>query len=247
MNPWYEESFGEDYLLVYKHRDRLNAADEVGKMMAWLKLPKHSQVLDLCCGMGRHALLLAEAGYQVTGVDLSPVLLRQARVSDSNHAIRWIESDMRSLPCDASFIEAFDAVVNLFTSFGYFEEDAEQAQALRQIRQALKPGGRFIIDYLNPQFVADHLVLFSEREVDGNRIKETRRIRDEFVTKEIIVEGPGRPTRRYKESVKLYSFNRIRDMLNKAGLALDTVYGDYDEGVYDERESPRMIMVGHRI
>jgi SAM-dependent methyltransferase len=247
MNKWYEESFGEDYLLEYKHRDMQGAAVEVGKMIVWLKLPSQSHVLDLCCGMGRHTLALAEAGFRVTGVDLSPVLLREARAYDIKNIIRWIESDMRSLPCEEMFKEGFDAVVNLFTSFGYFEEDEEQLKVLKQIRQVLKPGGRFIIDYMNASYTVNHLVPLSERKVEENTILETRQIQDGFVSKEIIVQGPDEPTRRYSERVKLYNLDKLTDLLFDAGLAIDDVYGNYDEGVYDDRLSPRMIMVGHRI
>ncbi|MDF2646602.1 MAG: SAM-dependent methyltransferase [Paenibacillus sp.] len=247
LDTWYEESFGEDYLLVYKHRDIQGAAREVRKMIAWLKLSHHSHVLDLCCGMGRHALALAEAGYCVTGVDLSPVLLREARSADPYNRIRWVESDMRSLPYDETFSEGFDAVVNLFTSFGYFEDDNEQLKVLRQIRQALKIGGRFIIDYLNARYVTEHLVLHSERNEEGMHISETRSMQNGFVTKEIVVQGSGRPPRRYTERVKLYSLETMTGMLNEAGLIVDDVYGSYDEDSYDDRQSPRMIIVGHRI
>ncbi len=246
LNSWYEESFGEDYMLVYRHRDMQGAAVEVRKMITWLKLPDQSHVLDLCCGMGRHALALAEAGYRVTGVDLSPVLLKEARAFDMNNRIRWIESDMRLLPNDEMFIAGFDVVVNLFTSFGYFEEDGEQLKVLRQIRRALKPGGRFIIDYMNAWYTVDHLVPISERKVEENVILESRVIQDGFVTKEIIVQGPGRPARRYTERVKLYTLDTLIVLLNEAGLAIDDVYGNYDEAIYDVRQSPRMIMVGRR-
>ncbi|WP_372662420.1 class I SAM-dependent methyltransferase [Cohnella sp.] len=246
MNNWYEKSFGEDYLIIYKHRDMHGAAAEVRKMIAWLKLPNHSHVLDLCCGMGRHALALVEAGYCVTGVDLSPILLMEARASDPNNTIRWVQSDMRSLPCDETFNESFDAVVNLFTSFGYFEEDSEQLKVLKQIYQALKPGGQFIIDYMNASYTAKHLVLSSERTVDENSIIETRNIKDGFVTKEIVVQGPHRKTSRYTERVKLYSLDKLTEMLNEVGLAIDAVYGNYDEDDYDDLRSPRMIITGHR-
>lgn len=153
---------------------------------------------------------------------------------------------MRSLPCDGTFNECFDAVVNLFTSFGYFEEDSEQQQVLKQICQSLKPGGQFIIDYMNASYTAEYLVLSSERTVDENLIIETRTIKNGFVMKEIVIQGPHRETRRYTERVKLYSLEKLTEMLNEAGLAIDAVYGNYDEGHYDDLQSPRMIIVGHR-
>jgi len=247
LHRWYEESFGEDYLLVYKHRDMQGAASEVRQMIGWLNLPAGSEVLDLCCGTGRHALALADAGYSVTGVDLSAVLLREAHAADFDNRIRWIQSDMRSLPEDGTFAEKFDAVVNLFTSFGYFETDSEQMKVLHQIRKALKPEGRFIVDLLNAQYTADHLVPQSKRIQDGTIIMESRMIRHGFVVKEIIVREAGRPPRRYLERVKLYTLDTLKTMLANADLVVDEIYGSYDEDPYDATRSPRMIIVGHRI
>lgn len=118
---WYEESFGSDYLMVYKHRDVQGASEEVQKMSSLLQLKKYAEVLDLCCGMGRHSMALHELGYRVTGVDLSETLLNEARKLDIDSQVYWIQGDMRNLPVT----NTYDAVLNLFTSFGYFEEDAE--------------------------------------------------------------------------------------------------------------------------
>lgn len=223
------------------------AAEEVDKMITWLNLPGQSHVLDLCCGTGRHSLALADAGYQVTGIDLSSVLLEEARSADTDNRIVWIESDMRQLPCvEKGILGRFDAVVNLFTSFGYFEEDREQLKVLKQIQLALKPGGRFIIDYLNPQYTIDHLVPYSERHVDGCWITETRQAQAGFITKQIAVHEEGKPSRQYTERVKLYTLAALTEMLLEADLSLEEVYGNYDECAYDEYKSPRMIIVGRR-
>lgn len=97
MSEWYETSFGEDYLIVYRHRDFGGARHEVETMIGWLDLPRGARVLDLCCGMGRHSLALSEAGYEVTGVDLSEALLREARSQVGAEAVTWLRSDMREL------------------------------------------------------------------------------------------------------------------------------------------------------
>lgn len=184
MSEWYEESFGEDYLRVYNDRDEQGAAHEVHGMIAWLKLPAGAEVLDLCCGMGRHSLSLAEKGYAVTGMDLSDVLLDEARKEEGADNVRWVQGDMRELPfADGSF----DAVVNLFTSFGYFKEDAEHVRVLREIRRVLRPGGRFIVDFMNPTHVKRHLKPYTGREEDGLKIEERRRIEDGFVKKHITI------------------------------------------------------------
>lgn len=144
------------------------------------------------------------------------------------------------------FTEHVDAVVNLFTSFGYFEEDTEQLKVLRQIRKALRPGGRFVIDVLNAMYTAHHLVPYSEREVQGAVISETRHIESGFVVKEIFVREPDRPARRYTERVKLYTLETMTALLNEAGLVVDMVYGSYDGEVYDACQSRRMILVCYR-
>ncbi|ASA23850.1 class I SAM-dependent methyltransferase [Paenibacillus donghaensis] len=243
MSEWYEESFGEDYLIVYKHRDFGGARREVEMMISWLKLAPGAKVLDLCCGMGRHSLALAEAGYEVTGVDLSEPLLCEARAQEGAAQVTWIRSDMRELPLDGGF----DAVVNLFTSFGYFEEDEEQIKVLREIHRMLKPGGKFIIDFLNPACVIRGLVPHSVREDGDNRIDETRRIENGYVKKDIVLTSiQGGTPRRYHERVKLYSLDTFKQMIFAAGLQLEAVHGSYEEDAYHAEDSKRMIFTGVR-
>ncbi|NGZ77003.1 class I SAM-dependent methyltransferase [Saccharibacillus alkalitolerans] len=245
MSEWYEKSFGEDYLRVYNYRDEQGAAHEVHEMISWLKLEGGAKVLDLCCGMGRHSLSLAEKGYEVTGMDLSDVLLDEAKKEEGAERVRWVQGDMRELP----FADGeFDAVVNLFTSFGYFEEDAEHVRVLNEIRRVLRPGGRFIIDFMNPPHVKRHLKPYTEREEEGLKIEERRSIEEGFVKKHITIipeNEDGGERREYDERVKLYTLERFTDMLAEAGLELDEVRGSYDEKRY-ESDSPRMIFVGKR-
>jgi len=246
MTAWYEESFGEDYLRVYNYRDEQGAAHEVHEMISWLKLESGTKVLDLCCGMGRHSLSLAEKGYEVTGMDLSDVLLREAKQTDGSENVNWVQGDMRELPFAD---EEFGAVVNLFTSFGYFKEDAEHVRVLKEIRRVLRSGGRFIVDFMNPPHVKRHLKPYSEREEEGLKIEERRTIEDGFVKKHITIipqNGDGGKKREYDERVKLYTFERFANMLAEAGLELEEVRGSYDEKKY-EPDSPRMIFVGKRL
>ncbi|OPA80287.1 SAM-dependent methyltransferase [Paenibacillus selenitireducens] len=240
MSEWFERSFGEDYLIVYRHRDLHGAYQEVHKMINWLGLPAGAKVLDLCCGMGRHSVVLADQGYEVTGVDLSDVLLCEAKKQDTDNRIKWIQSDMRELPLQGGY----DAVVNLFTSFGYFESDEENMKVLYEIKRMLKPGAPFIIDYLNPIVVENSLVPFSEKEEEGVKIVQYRKIENGYVKKEIVIQDAGRDERRYLERVKLYRLDQFEEMLDKVGLQLEQVHGTYDESTYDEVNSPRMIFVG---
>ncbi|MEX2415702.1 MAG: class I SAM-dependent methyltransferase [Paenibacillaceae bacterium] len=242
MTDWYEMSFGEDYLLVYKHRDFAGAYREVEAMARWLQLPVGAEVFDLCCGMGRHSLALTNLGYKVTGMDLSEVLLHEARNTDVNKAVRWVHGDMRAVPLD----ETFDAVVNLFTSFGYFGDMAENTQVLHEIQRLVKPEGRFLIDFLNPESVRRKLVPYSERLEGDITIKEYRRIEDGSVKKDIVMTEASKPERRYSEQVKLYELSDFVHMLASTSLEISEVYGDYEGSVYEHATSARLIMVGSR-
>lgn len=237
---WFEESFGEDYLIVYKHRDMSGAQAEVRNMIRWLELPPGAAVFDLCCGMGRHSLALADAGYRVTGADLSDVLLREARRLDVERRVTWLKCDMRELPP----IGPFDAVVNLFTSFGYFDAEDDHIRVLRGIARLLADDGKFIIDYLNPGAVVRRLVPRSQRQEGDLTIVESRSIEDGFVRKRIVISEPGRKDRHYQEQVRLFELEQFRGMAAAGGLTIERVYGGYDGGDYDPDRSDRLIMIG---
>lgn len=243
MTDWFTRSFGSDYMLVYKHRDLQGAYNEVRQMMEWLELPEGSKVLDLCCGMGRHSMALRDFGFKVTGVDLSEVLLEEAKRQDPAGEVRWLRGDMREVPLD----EKFDAVVNLFTSFGYFDDHDDNERVLAEISRLLEPGGQFIIDFLNPAYVKDYLVPLSERTEEGLRITEKRRIEDGFVRKTIeIREADGGEPRTYEEQVRLYDNKTFLGMLERAGLRVERQYGGYDASAYEPAGSKRMIFVGRK-
>ncbi|HEX7057237.1 MAG TPA: class I SAM-dependent methyltransferase [Bacilli bacterium] len=240
MEAWYEKSFGKDYLLVYKHRDFQGAANEVLAMSKWLRLPAGAQVLDLCCGMGRHSLSLAALGYRVTGVDLSEVLLNEAKKLDTSGEVVWKRGDMRHVPLSGGF----DAVVNLFTSFGYFANDQENIAVIAEIARMLKPGGKFIIDYLNPGTVVKNLQPRTIRQEGAATIEETRWIENGCVCKKIVLSEPETVPRTYNEQVKLYDQEWFLAAISAAGLFVEQIYGGYDGSAYREEQSRRMIFVG---
>ncbi|PTX59085.1 ubiquinone/menaquinone biosynthesis C-methylase UbiE [Melghirimyces profundicolus] len=238
--PWYEESFGEDYLLVYRHRNRANAEREIRAAAGWLDLKKGDRVLDLCCGTGRHSISLDDLGLKVTGIDLSPVLLKYAEKASKGRDIRYVRGDMRDLPFEEN---EFAAVFNLFTSFGYFIEDGENEKVLSEIHRVTQPGGRFLIDFLNRNAVEKNLVPESVREENGVKITERRWIDGDFVRKKITLSD-SRGQREYRERVKMYDRTRMVEMMEKAGLTVEGVRGDFEGSPYSEEESPRMIFYG---
>jgi ubiquinone/menaquinone biosynthesis C-methylase UbiE len=240
---WYEQSFGVDYLTIYNHRNVEQAGREVAQMMQWLRLPNQAKVLDLCCGMGRHSISLASLGFDVTGFDLSKVLLAEAGAKDTASTVHWIQGDMRSLPFPK---HAYDAVVNLFTSFGYFDQDEENRKVLLEMDKVLKPRGKWIIDYLNPNVVVSRLIHESERKENSLTIREVRTLENGMVKKQIAVCEEEGSSRHYVEQVKLYTFSDFKRMLQDTSLVVDQAYGDYLGSGYVATSSPRMILVGHK-
>ncbi|ASJ53113.1 SAM-dependent methyltransferase [Brevibacillus formosus] len=235
---WFERSFREDYVLVYRHRDDSAADGEIANLLERLPVKDTGRVLDLCCGSGRHSRALARRGYEVVGVDLSPVLLQLAEEQNTYPQLSFARCDMRDIP----FHEEFDIVVNLFTSFGYFSTDEENANVIRNMAQALKTKGEVVIDFLNAAYVIDNLVPQSTKEVSGMLIKEERWIQDGFVKKRILIsdESSNEP-REYMEQVRLFSAQQMIAMLTEAGFEKIQVFGNYQFEEYVAHESPRMI------
>lgn len=235
---WFVRSFQEDYSTLYQHRDEASARQEIDNLLSRLPLPKSGRVLDFCCGDGRHSRALAEHGYEVVGFDLSEYLLAEAKKKTHHENITYYRYDMREIP----FEDEFDVLFNLFTSFGYFEQDAENRKVLQRMSQALKPSGHLVIDYLNPLYIEENLVPESTREAEGKQIVERRRIENGFVIKEISITEDG-TTRQFFERVRLYHRKEMESMLESVGIDVTEIYGDYDFRPYS-KDGKRMIIYG---
>ncbi|GMW03549.1 MAG: methyltransferase [Candidatus Hydrogenedentota bacterium] len=239
---WFEHAFGELYPIVYAHRTVEAAAPEVQFATSALRLTERDRILDLCCGCGRHLLHLVGVTRHVVGLDYSDQLLWMAS-GILPPGTPLVRADMRAVP----FSESFDVVTNFFTSFGYFFTDDENLDVARGVAQALRPGGRFFIDYLNPSHVKDSLVAQSMRDIDGYRIEEYRWIDDvtRRINKTTRVFRESALLNEFHESVQLYDRDGFVGLLNLGGLRVDSLYGDYSGAPYTVA-SPRMIAVGVR-
>ena len=242
---WYEEWFGKEYMLVYPHRNEAEAREQIAFLIRHIQLPEGAKVLDLCCGCGRHAMELRKQGYDVTGLDLSEELLDMAHAvnSESNLDVKFIRCDMREIPYESHF----DVIVSFFTSFGYFADRADDMKVLSSMAKALKPGGRFLIDYMNPDYVTRNLVERDEKKIaNGTHAIQERWIDESThrINKRITLVRNGKEST-HMESVRMYSRREMSEMLLAAGLKLTETYGDFDSSEYS-KDSSRMILMGDK-
>lgn len=261
-SDWFRDAFKGDYPLLYSARTIEDARIEVDLVVRELGISQRDRVLDLCCGHGRHLEAFRMLGIPTTGVDLSLELLstysrRDAAGEDRDSPERpppLVRADMRALP----FRECFDAVVNFFTSFGYFESDEDHAMAARELAGALRPGGRFSMDLMNPDVTIRSLNPYSERRVGSLTIVERRRYdpKRRRIEKHIRLlgasagehsggESPKAESRSYHESVRLFGKSELEELLGRAGLRVERVLGDFSGAPYDV-ESPRLIVFGRK-
>lgn len=239
MTEWFEQWFGEEYHVLYPHRDDAEAQRVVALIRRVVPWSPGERVLDLACGAGRHAAELERAGAHVVGLDLSPAMLLRAQRRVHAPLVR---GDMRALPFRPG---SFGLVVNLFTSFGYFRSDREHGAVMRQVTEVLAPGGHFVIDYLNADHVRRTLRHDSEQIQQGDataRVK--RRFSEEglYVVKEIELRAENRS---FQERVRLFTADELEALLTASGLDVIGRYGDY-EGVPLTPDTARTILVARR-
>ena len=239
MTEWFEQWFGEEYLRLYPHRDE-DDAERAVSLVGRVATLDGARVLDLACGPGRHAVRLAQRGADVLGLDLSMPLLMRAR-HGTPPVGKLVRGDMRFLPIrDATF----DLVVNLFTSFGYFVDDAEHRQVIRSVATVLRPGGRLFMDYLNAEAVRSALVRHEEQVVGSRRVAIERSLVDDgkYVVKRMRLVDENET---FLERVRLFTADDLTAMMEVAGMRVVERFGNYagDELAAD---TPRTILVAQR-
>ena len=235
MTEWFEEWFGEEYLRLYPHRDDQEAERAVDLIRETVPFQPGWRVLDVACGAGRHARAFEAAGARCTGLDLSRTLLRLARQVTQAPLVR---ADMRQLPIRPG---SMDLTVNLFTSFGYFDHDAEHMAALEEMIGTVRSGGWFVIDFLNPAAVRRQLVPEETLELAGTTVRVSRSVSPDgrYVCKSIR----GAEGRNFRERVRLFEPSQMSEMLEVAGVTPRFSFGDYDAKPLAP-DSPRTILMG---
>ena len=247
MSPWYEETFGRDYLALYPHRDNAEARRDIERIVSLIDPQRDRPLLDLGCGPGRHLVALHEAGFtRLTGLDLSQELLDVARerldAAGCTEA-ELVRADMREIP----FRERFATVLSMFTSFGYFPSEEDDQTMLRGVFAALAPGGVLVLDTLHRGATIAGLVPEEKRTIGGHHVHIRRSITPDGkrVEKTTQLVMPGEPDRVYRESVRMYSGDDLRALAAGAGFSDIALYGTLDGSAFGPT-APRSVIVARR-
>lgn len=234
---WFETWFDSKYYhILYKDRDASEAEQFMDNLTHYLNLPEEAKILDLACGKGRHAIYLNQLGYDVTGVDLSENSIQEAAKS-SNEQLHFRVHDMR-IPTT----EKYDAVLNLFTSFGYFEQEEDNLKTLIAIKESLTEYGFAVIDFMNTNYVIQNLVAEETKEVDGIAFHLKRYVQDGHIYKEITFEDQGQQYH-FTEKVRALTLPDFEAMMEEAGIYLLDIFGDYKLRKFFKNDSERLIMI----
>lgn len=245
--PWWRHHFDATYLRL--HGGRFGEAGnrrEVAAVLDMLGLPLGGRVLDLPCGWGRHANLLAEAGQDVVGTDLSPVFLAQAAEQGRARGLmpRFAAADMRELPFRDG---TFDAVVNLYSSLGLFLDDAEDVRAMAEARRVLRPGGRFLVETMHRDDVVASYVARDAWELpDGTRVSVRRRFDPvQGVSYESLHWHQNHSRGAKRSAFRVRTATELDRMLQTAGLRPLLWFGGWDGSPFRPR-SDRLIVLAQR-
>ncbi|MDY2586763.1 SAM-dependent methyltransferase [Winogradskyella aquimaris] len=230
---WFDTPF---YHILYKDRDYAEAQVFMDNLTSYLNIPEGGKILDLACGKGRHSIYLNRLGYNVTGIDLSEQSIKHASQFE-NDTLRFDVHDMTK-----PYPDTFDAVFNLFTSFGYFEDDTCNLKTITSIKEELNAYGFGVIDFMNVNYIIDNLVTEDVKTIDGIDFHQKRSVKNGYIVKDIKFEIDGENFE-FQERVKALSLDDFILLFEKAGVHLLDIFGDYKLGQYHPKTSQRLIMI----
>jgi SAM-dependent methyltransferase len=244
--PWHEQDAFWAAMRPFLFSESLwnEAPAQIEQALILLDVRSGAKVLDLCCGPGRHTLELARRGLQVTGVDRTAAYLEEARRRAEIEGLKTelVQEDMRSF-CRP---DAFDGAINLFTSFGYFENAEDNRRVLTNVYRSLRDNGAFVIDMAGKEVVAAGFQERDWREVDGTVLLEERKISADSSRMDnrwTVLDGPSR--KEFHVTHRLYSADEITSLLTECGFAPVDVYGDFSGAAYDQN-ADRLVVVAHK-
>ena len=240
-NQWFASWFDTPYYhILYKNRDYTEARLFLDNLLVEMDWPPDTHLLDLACGKGRHAIYLASKGFQVTGIDLSEQSIGHARQFETDR-LSFYAHDMR-LPFKQNF---FGGIINVFTSFGYFDNEQDHLDTLRHVANGLVDDGHFVLDFFNAHKVIARLQPEEQKTVDGITFKLTRRVEEGYIIKQIHFSDRGKDYQ-YQERVRAFTFDDFELLFQQSGLSIDRCFGDYQLQPFDPLQSDRLILIAKK-
>ncbi len=241
QKEWFKAWFNTPYYhLLYKHRDHKEAASFIDNLIKELNPSAASSILDLACGRGRHSIYLNEKGFEVTGVDISESSILFAKAYE-NDRLKFEIHDMRC-PFER---KSFDVILNLFTSFGYFDDREDNQRVIDSAYESLKPGGTLVLDYLNTEKVSKTLPIRETIAREDVVFTILKRQTEEDIVKEISFSAEKKEYK-FSERVNKISTHQFEEYFQKSGFTIKAMFGDYKLQGFDPETSDRMIWVVER-
>jgi SAM-dependent methyltransferase len=238
---WFASWFDSPYYhTLYKNRNYDEAESFIDKLIAILDPPQQARFLDLACGKGRHSFFLNKHGFDVTGVDLSPASIKSASAFE-NESLHFYVHDMRRL----FRTNYFDFILNLFTSFGYFEHERDEAATIDAVAKGLKPGGVFVIDFFNAAKVKANLKAFDEIVMENIRFQIRKKEESGYIFKTIEFSDKGKHYH-FEERVRALTLPDFEKYFDACGLKTVHLWGGYDLSPFDADHSDRLIIAAKK-
>ena len=236
-SEWYLDWFNSPfYHQLYKERDYSEATYFMNNLISKLQIDKNSSILDLACGRGRYSLYLSNIGHKVTGIDISKKNISEAKKNESDK-LDYLLHDMRQ-PLN----EKFDLILNLFTSFGYYQNNKDNISVIKSIKYNLNSEGKAVIDFLNINYVLNNLIKYEEKVFDKTKFIIKRYLENDLLVKDITIDSNNK-TYKFQEKVKAYGIVDFLTMFKECDLELKEKFGDYNLNTFNKNSSPRLIMV----
>lgn len=235
---WFETWFNSKYYhILYQKRDYSEAALLIDNILQTFQPHKNTKFLDLGCGSGRHSIYLNQKGFHVDGFDLSKKSLEEARKKENNK-LKFYQKDMRKFTIN----EKYDFVLNLFTSFGYFEDDNDNKNVFKNISTSLKTNGHLIIDFFNPDKIINQLKRNEVKKINNITFNINKTYDENFIYKKIsIIDKKNKYN--FTEKVRLINKQKFINYANGLNMDLIFTFGNYNLSKYNNKSSDRLILV----
>lgn len=234
---WFTSWFNTPYYhILYKHRNDNDAQLFMKNITQFLQLPTTAHIADLPCGKGRHSVFLNSLGYKVTGGDLSENSIKHAKQFE-NENLKFEVWDMRN-----TLENKYEAVFNLFTSFGYFEADSEDITVLKSMKNGIKEDGYLVLDFLNVAKLKESIVKKETKNIDNIEFHIQREIKNGFILKHISFFAEGKQ-HNFTEQVKFLELEKFQQYFEEVGLEIQQIFGNYKLEPFEAKTSDRLIFV----